>query len=337
MSDDSASQPAGVRLPSLRPIFHVVGPEGFEFHRSGWQYAMAALKPLLGGEEFLLDTFIESTFCWHLQELEAEEILPYKRPWVGFLHNPPGIPAWHEYTSAPQYILTLSVWQESLPACRGLFTFSQTMAAWLAARVPVPTAALIHPTETPKQCFDLNLFLSRPQIVQVGSWLRRLSSIALLPARRLHKVCVIPRPGGAQLLRTWLEREGAHDPAARGADWTTVEIVEYLTPAEYDHMLATGIVFLDLYDTVTNNAVIECIVRNTPVLCNPLPGLVELLGEDYPLFFSTLQEAAAKAENTSLLEAAVTHLKRIPKDVFTQAHFLHSFVGSDIYRNLLNV
>ena len=335
MSDDSAPQPSGARFPHLWPIFHLVGPEGFEFHRSGWQYAMAALKPLLGGEEFLLDTFIESTFCWHLKENETAGVIPYRRPWVGFLHNPAGIPAWHEYNSSPQFIFTLPAWRESQANCRGLFTFSRTMAAWLAAHVQAPAAALIHPTETPKQCFDLDLFLSQPRIVQVGSWLRRLSSIALLPVKQLQKVCVIPRPDGARFLRTLVEREEAHNPAARGADWTTVEIVEYLTPAEFDHMLAASVVFLDLYDTVTNNAVIECIVRNTPVLCNRLPGLVELLGEDYPFYFATLEEAAGKAEKTSLLEAAVTHLKRIPKDVFTQTHFLRSFVGSEIYRNLL--
>jgi hypothetical protein len=322
-------------MSDLRPIFRVVGPQGFEFHRSGWQYAMNALKPLLGGEEVLLDTFIESTFCWELRELEATGILPYRRPWVGFLHNPVGIPTWHEYTSAPQYIFTLPAWRESQATCRGLFTFSQTMATWLAARVQASTAALIHPTEPPKQRFDLDLFLSHPRIVQVGSWLRRLSSIALLPVKRLQKVCVIPRPDGTRFLRALLEREEAHIPAARHADWTTVEIVHYLPPADFDHMLAASVVFLDLYDTVVNNTVVECIVRNTPVLCNRLPGLVELLGEDYPLYFSTLEEAANKAETTSLLDAAVTHLKRIPKDIFTQTHFLDSFVRSEIYRGLL--
>lgn len=297
---------------------------------------MAALEPLLGGEQVLLDDFIESTFCWQVQELEAAGVLPYKRPWVGFVHNPPGIPAWHDSTSAPQHIFTLPSWRDSLAACRGLFTFSRNMANWLADRVPVPTVPLIHPTETPERGFDLDQCLSRrkPRILQVGAWLRRLSSIALLPVQRLQKACLIPRPDGADYLRSLVEREQAHVPAARNADWTTVEVLQYLPRAEFDHLLATSIVFLDLYDTVVNNTVIECIVRNTPLLCNRLPGMVELLGEDYPLFYSSLDEAASKAENAQLVEAATRHLSLLPKHVFTAEHFLGSVAASGIYRNI---
>jgi len=297
---------------------------------------MAALRPLLGGEEILLDAFIESTFCWKLLENENMGVLPYRHPWVGFLHNPPGIPIWHEYTSAPQYIFALPAWRDSQATCRGIFTFSQTMATWLAARVQVPTLGLIHPTEAPKHHFDLDQFLARPRILQVGSWLRRLSSIALLPVRELHKICLIPRPNGSHYLRALVEREEVNNPVARNADWTTVEIMQYLSSIQFDHMLSTSIVFLDLYDTVVNNTVIECIVRNTPILCNRLPGLVELLGEDYPLFFSTLEEAANKAETIPLLEAAVTHLSQLPQHIFTPTHFIDSIVGSDIYSSLHN-
>lgn len=297
---------------------------------------MAALAPLLGGEQVLLDDFIESTFCWQVRELEAAGDLPYQRPWVGFVHNPPGIPAWHDFTSAPQQIFTLPSWRDSLGACRGLFTFSRNMADWLADHVPVPTVSLIHPTEIPERGFDLDQCLSSPmpRILQIGAWLRRLSSIALLPVQRLRKTCLIPRPDGAGYLRSLVEREQAHVLAARNADWSAVEVLQYLPREEFDHLLATSIVFLDLYDTVVNNTVIECIVRNTPILCNRLPGVVELLGEDYPLFYSSLDEAASKAEDARMVEAATRHLSLLPKHVFTGEHFLGSVAASGIYRSI---
>ena len=135
-------------MQNLVPKFSPSGPLGFPHHRSGWEYAMNSLRPLLTTDGVLLDTFIEDTFCWNLERCQDSGVLPYCRPWVGFVHNPPGIPEWHEYLSAPQHILNLPAWRESLPQCRGLFTFSAAMREWLAARLQTPVAALIHPTES---------------------------------------------------------------------------------------------------------------------------------------------------------------------------------------------
>jgi hypothetical protein len=210
------------------------------------------------------------------------------------------------------------------------------MSEWLATRVQVPTVALIHPTERPDRLFDLEQFLSldRPRIVQVGSWLRRLHSIALLPVTRLQKTCLVPRPDGKDYLQNLLAKEKANNPAARNAHWSSVDVVHYLIPPAFDDILTSSIVFLDLYDSVVNNTVIECIVRGTPILCNRLPALVELLGRDYPLFFSTLKDAAVKAESATLIKQAAEHLRALPKHVFTGAYFVESVASSCIYRDL---
>jgi hypothetical protein len=297
---------------------------------------MTSLTPLLKADGILLDTFVESTFCWRLAEFREAGVTPYRQHWVGFVHNPPGIPAWHEYPSAPQNFFRTPEWRASLPCCRGLFTFSNTMQAWLAERVPVPTSALIHPTESPARLFDLERFLSldRPRIVQVGSWLRRINSIALLDVKRLEKLCLISRQSGRASLENLVAKEQANNPAMRNADWSSVKIIEYLDPDGYDELLSCSLVFLDIYDTTVNNTVIECIVRGTPLLCNRLPALVELLGEDYPLFFSTIEEAAIKAEDASLIAQAAGHLGDLPKDVFSGDHFAASVASSAIYRDL---
>jgi hypothetical protein len=120
----------------------------------------------------------------------------------------------------------------------------------------------------------------------------------------------------------------------RNADWSSVEIVDYLEPAGYDDLLSCSLVFLDLYDSTVNNTVIECIVRGTPLLCNRLPALVELLGPRYPLFFSTIEEAAIKAEDISLIEQAAGQLRELPKDVFGGDYFAASVAASDIYLGL---
>jgi len=308
----------------------------FPHHRSGWGYALDALKPLLTPDGVLLDPFIEASFCWDLEQNQQAGLLPYRRDWVAIIHNPPGIPLWHEYESAPQMIFELPAWRESLPYCRGIYVFSETMCEWVKQRTSIPVAAAVHPTEPVQQCFSMDAFLANPlrRIVQVGSWLRRLHSIALLKVSGLRKSLLAPRPASDPHLEKVLRREAENEAAAKHADWSSVEFLSYQSPTDYDRLLAENIVFLDLYDTVINNTIIECVVRRTPVICNRLPSLVELLGPEYPLFFSDLEEAAAKAEDLALLEKAHRYLSRFPEDAFSPRRFRESLAQADFYRRL---
>jgi hypothetical protein len=150
----------------------------------------------------------------------------------------------------------------------------------------------------------------------------------------MRKTLLSPRPTPDPHLESLLRREAENEPSARNADWSSVEFLAYQTPGDYDRLLTNNVVFLDLYDTIVNNTIIECVVRRTPVVCNRLPSLVELLGPDYPLFFSDLEEAAIKAEDLALIEKAHAHLARIPDHSFSQCSFRDSVTRADLYRDL---
>src|SRR5262249_6190103 len=124
-------------------------------HRSGWEYALDALDPLHTEKGILVDTFIESTFDWEVGRKQRERVLPYTEPWIGFLHNPAGIPEWHDYRSAPQVIFTQPTWKESIKHCKGIITFSRQMKNWLSSQLDVPILNLHHPTEIPSQRFTM--------------------------------------------------------------------------------------------------------------------------------------------------------------------------------------
>ena len=91
---------------------------------------------------------------------------------------------------------------------------------------------------------------------------------------------------------------------------------------------------MDLYDSSANNALIECIVRETPVLVNPVPSAVEYLGLDYPFYFASLEEAARKAESEHCVAAAHAYLRALPKDQYTPEHFRQSMIESSIDQSL---
>jgi hypothetical protein len=67
----------------------------------------------------------------------------------------------------------------------------------------------------------------------------------------------------------------------------SVEIIENVTNEEYDVLLSKNIVFIHLIDASTVNTILECIARNTPIIVNRHPATIELLGEYYPLYYSS--------------------------------------------------
>jgi hypothetical protein len=303
-------------------------------HRSGWPFAIDSLRCLHNDLGVLLDGFIEKKFAWGKDHGDRyNNFAPYKEPWVGILHNPPNIPEWFNLNQhSPDDIFKTDGWNESLIRCQGIFTLSNYLKEWLETKFSIPVCSLVHPTETPEVKFSIERFRQNGEksVIQIGWWLRRFHSLYKLPVTRLKKVLLNI---GYQWLDAIHQREleilGEYD--RRG----TVEIMPYLYNERYDHLLSKNIVFLHLYDSSANNAIIECIVRNTPVLVNPLEAVVEYLGEDYPFYFTSLEEAAEKAEDEDAVNDAHQYLERLPlKEKLTREHFRLSFQESDIYREL---
>jgi hypothetical protein len=335
-------------------------------HRSGWGYAMAALQPLHSPTGVLCDGFVERNFAWrhwragvrprevlqrmlfegtfqHLATSEEHGTIPYTRPWVGFLHNPPGMPRWYRYQDAPQTIFAKDVWRRSLEWCIGLFALSEYHATWLRKQTGKPVSTLALPTEEPTVRFDFDRFLANPrkQIVQVGWWLRRLSAIHELPIPAdnplgYEKVRLVPRffDDANAYLAELLAAERAQD----GGDWQArvageTRVVQHVANVAYDELLAQNIVLLWLYDASANNAVVECIVRGTPLLVNRLPAVEEYLGADYPLYVDDLADAAAKALDLDRLRAAHCYLRACSTRARLSAErFRQDFEASEVYR-----
>lgn len=69
-------------------------------------------------------------------------------------------------------------------------------------------------------------------------------------------------------------------------DIKSVELIDFKENQDYDLLLSENIVFTHIVDGSGLNTLIECIIRNTPIVINPHPAVVELLGPKYPLYFS---------------------------------------------------
>lgn len=316
--------------------------KSFTSHRCGWNYAIQALQPLHSDRGILFDGYLENSFVWKAYQ-PGQVKVPYNQPWVGFLHNPPHMPEWFAYEQSPQRLLKQADWQRSMEYCVGLFCLSEYHARWLRECTSVPVSALIHPTELSVAQFSFDRFVenANKKIVHVGWWLRKLNAIYQLPIARdnalgYRKVKLAPKSSADSMayIAAMEESEKATEELTFREEWVsnTYE-VDRLKDEEYDRLLCENVVFVDLYDSSANNVVIECIARATPLLVNPLPAVMEYLGEDYPLYFDTLAEAAKKAMDVALIGSAHRYLKTCEvREKLSAEYFCRSFEESEVYR-----
>jgi tetratricopeptide (TPR) repeat protein len=339
----------------------------FGFHRSGWNFAIQALSPLHNSQGVLFDGCLENRFLFQhdrigmrsqriLEKMRADGVfqslatseekglVPYQQPWVGFLHNPQSMPIWFNYQKSPQKLFEKEIWQASLPHCLGLFSLSEYNAEWLRKQTGKPVSVLTHPTEIPDKQFDFDRFVTNPhkKVVQIGWWLRKLHSIYQLPLAQNNPLGYEKVRIGflfdsaeavfAQLMKVEARIYKLKIDETYLANTTTIR---HLPDDEYDDLLSMNIAFVDLYDSSANNAIIECIARGTPLLVNPLPAVKEYLGENYPMYFNTLAEAAAKALDIVLILETHQYLKSCEtRHKLSAAYFIDSFRNSEVYRSI---
>lgn len=312
---------------------------GFSIHRSGWNYALSGLAKYHRSGGVMFDGFLENAFCWQAAAGRSSG-LPYQKPWIGVLHNPPNMPPWFSDNNAtPTALLYDKMFRQSLRTCRGLYTLSKYHADYLRLHLPdtIKINVLYHPTEIPEHQFLFERFVANPRkrLVSIGWWLRRIWSLYALQCP-YEKTRLMP---GAKLQELSYAAQRVEEVIAgftpTQEQRLSVTPLQHLDNDEYDRLLCENIVFLDLYDSSANNAVIECIARCTPMLINRLPAVREYLGDEYPLYFSTYDEAEEKLKNTDLIRRAAEYLREFPQrsQIFLTT-FARDFYESAIYQSL---
>lgn len=352
-------------------------------HRAGWQYVIGNMEDRLATFHPMAircDLYLDRTFHWNYDLNCRIGILPYVKPWMGFIHHTSDT----EYTrfnvvemfKKPAFI-------ESLKKCRALIVLSIYLRNQVAKQLKecgfsgIPIVVLHHPTEfiPDNRCFNLCEFekLSKRRIVQVGAWYRNIGAIFdlhmglnMLNYERFAlkgpqmdgyykkkteqstswQVMKISRDGrnceeNAHFsIRAQVSRDDAERIRLDGGTLPMdvvlykqrhVEILDQLSADDYDELFRLCIIFINLIDGSAVNTIIEAIVRNTPILVNPLDAVVEYLGKDYPFYYSSYDEAAKKANNMELVRKTHQYLKSMDKTFLRIEHFIESFKNAPIF------
>jgi len=296
-------------------------------HRHGWPMIVSALRDLETTSDLLIDDFVERTFDGQ------DKSGPWLEPWVGFFHHPPNMPGWYAPQQTLERVLSTPYFMMSQPFLVGAIATSEYLAEWLRTRLDIPVQTILHPTDLNVPQFDFDAWQADKKLVQVGWYLRNYRAIYQVDALEFRKIHL-------KHYSPWIQnaerKTDTYSITGTRKDVGYTEVVSRLENEEYDKMLTSSVVFLELFDTSANNAVVECIARTTPILINRHPAVEEYLGVDYPMYYESFDDLADafKRHHTFIVpNVKRTHeyLKDLNKTRFSMDFYLQevrSFVES---------
>jgi polysaccharide pyruvyl transferase WcaK-like protein len=287
-------------------------------HRSGWQYVVDNLETRFGSfnkYSIQCDLYLDRTFHWNFDRCRELNIIPYKNQWIGFIHHTCNT------SFSPNNVVNMfknMVFLTSLENCRGLYVFSnylrlQVLEILNSLEINIPVHNLIHPTKFVSYYneWHIDKYLNNidKRLIQIGGWLRNLDIINKVECD-IKKTILIGKK------MDYVYNNFKPDE--------NIEIIRELDNFEYDILLTKNIVIINLVDCSAVNTLLECIVRNTPILVNPLPAIIEYLGKGYPLYYEN-SEQVKNMLNIDLIKKAYKYLKDMDKSCLHVDYFLKSF------------
>ena len=275
--------------------------------RGGWKSVLYRLKDL---------NFFDENSKIHFFDILEQHFTPsktmtYENKWSGIIHLTPNGPP---YLRAENIALLFSNphFLKSLDTCFAFFTLSPYITRYMQAEFekiqrPVNIITLKHPVVQEDIIpFSFEKFQNNDEkkLIQIGQQYRKMTSIYHVCVPENYSKMWLTGTKVFERLNQIMKLEQKHIKTKVTQHMrTSVKMYYTETYEEYDEYLSKNIVFIDLFDAAANNTVLECIVRKTPIIVNKLPGVVDYLGEDYPLYFSELEDVSGLLAQEKLLEA----------------------------------
>ena len=339
------------------------------YHRSGWSYVLDKMKDLHNPNGVIFDSYLDKTFGWEYDFLSISQTIPYQNNWIGVLHHTSDT----DYTENNLVnVFEKNNFIDSLVHCRGIIVLSDNNRKWIQTRfdeagLDIPVIALYHPTELVDKSyqFDYEMFSINPvkKVLHIGAWLRNSYAIYDLKIPKHYmKFALKGKAMGNYFLNDKQFEEienqlrkigtGEQERSSGGVcnnnnthkyvvGWLdliqsnhhSVTVLQNVSNDEYDELLRSSVVFINLVDASAVNTILECIVRNTPIIVNRLPATEEYLGPSYPLFYNDLDEVSDLLSDVNI-RRGYNYFLRMNKTKLTIDYFLNSLVKSELYQSL---
>ena len=332
-------------------------------HRSGWQYVIDNLMGLHSMDGILTDLYVDRTFHWNSYEYNKLGLIPYTRDWIGFIHHTCNTD-YSTYNTCELFKNKLFI--QSLKYCRGLILLTNDLKLKVdnllkKYDINVNTYVIYHPTEfvSDDKLFTHKKFIlnENKKIIQIGAWMRDINAINKLDLgknnlylnkyvlrgkkmesyyhdpdtdiddkddKNLNEIIMCRQNDNADINEdTNSNTSNKHIKIKLNKD---INMISFLENDDYDNLIDKNIVFLKLEDASAVNTIIECVVRNTPVLVNRLPAVEEILGKKYPFFYETLDDVKDML-NIKLVDKTTDYIRNLNKNDLKIETFIDKFTN----------
>ena len=222
-------------------------------------------------------------------------------PWIGITHMamnlPPHFPAGHRLEST----LVHEDFLASLPNCLGIVVLANDIKQGVEQLVSnrsihgLNVCSLHHPMGVeddaipydPEVDLEITFSNSSAAILLLGQQYRRVATIHRLQTKR-PKIWL---PGGDSSKRGFFNGKIRSELEVEGVQRDKAVVLKYVpSHEEYDRLIKQNIVVVDMWSATANNALMEAMALNVPVLIRKLSSTVEYVGDQYPLLFSSFEE-----------------------------------------------
>jgi hypothetical protein len=251
-------------------------------------------------------------FCHEWLDYDIKKRLIFEK-WIGFLHNPITYPSdypmkYFDKTLPISKLIKDDYFIEKLQSCMGILVFTNQIKQFMSNSLNFNKIYFIH---HPILNYNYN-WKTDTYLLHVGQQLRKYHSFLEINTNK-KKIILKPQdcPEDMSEMKFYSKKQARE--------------LDYLEKDKYLKIMCNSIVFLDLYDVAACNTINECISLNVPIVIKKLPGSLEYLGENYPLYFDTLDEAESKIKDANLIIASHLYLKNMDKKKLSISHFLREF------------
>jgi hypothetical protein len=273
-------------------------------HRGGWKTIINNLEKndfFNNSSDIYFFDMIEKQFLWDTNYY-------CNNKWAGIIHCTQFTPPYLNIINI-KYLFNNPNFIKSLKNCIYIVCLAKNVTNYMQKRfdelnINVKLYTLKHPIGCDDIImFNVNDYINNTDkyLLQIGQQLRKMSSIYRLKDTNGHKKKWLTGTKNFDKCIVLLKKEIEYLNIKN----ITIDVEMYYTETyeEYDILLLKNIVFIDLFDAAANNTVLECIVRGTPIIVNRIEGVVEYLGEDYPLYFNNLDDVPRLLNIDNIMKA----------------------------------
>lgn len=289
---------------------------GKGFHRSGWFSVMKYLSIFDSEDGILFDDFIEQNFCYNSNPTI------YNEPWVGIFHHPPLPPFFSNEKEKMHNYLNTTAFKESSKNLKLAVVLTEYQKLYLEKYLTCPILVLKHPCENNFEKWSFEKWSNDKKLTQIGFYLRNT-----------QLSFQIPDIENVKKIRLWSNSKWISDydntvsnfwkATGKRKNIGTVKNVSFQTPSSYDKIISSSVVITETFDLAASNVVLDCIVRNTPLIINRSPAAEEYLGKDYPLYFESPLEVPSLLDK---VKEASEYLANLDKTDISMEKFTSNLI-----------